>query len=103
MFGFVSRTRKYETPRENRFKVGLQPDKKKKKHKLKEITTLNTLIGLLRWSRLPFAIKTASHVFQRAIEKIILGKVDNEIIYQDDICLGSCTREELKSKAGQDL
>ena len=42
--------------------------------KIKEITTLNTLMGLLRCSRLPLGIKTSSHVFQRAIEKILLGK-----------------------------
>ena len=34
-------------------------------------------------------IKTASHIFQIAIEKILFGKVDNIIIYQDDICLGA--------------
>ena len=66
--------------------------------KFKEITTLNTPMGLLRWSRLPFGIKIASHIFQRAIEKIFLGKVDNIMINQDDIYLAACTREELKSK-----
>ena len=71
--------------------------------KFKEITTLNPPIGLLRWSRLPFGIKTACHIFQRAIEKILLGKVDNIIIYQDDICLAACTRRELKSKTEQVL
>ena len=71
--------------------------------KFKEITTLNTPIGLLRWSHLPFEIKTACHTFQSAIEKILLGKVDNIIIYQDDICLGAHTREELKSKTEQVL
>ena len=60
-------------------------------------------MGLLRWSCLPFGIKTASYVFQRAIEKILLGKVDNIIIYQDDICLKDRTREELKSKTEQVL
>ena len=69
--------------------------------KFKEITSLNTPMGLLRWSCLPLRIKTASHIFQRAIEKILLGKVDNIIIYQNDICLGACTREELKSKTEQ--
>ena len=39
--------------------------------KFKEIITLNTPMGLLRWSHLPFGIKTACHVFQRAIEKIL--------------------------------
>ena len=60
-------------------------------------------MGLLSWSHLPFGIKTASHIFQRAIKKILLRKVDNIIIYQDDICLGACTREELKSKTEQVL
>ena len=60
-------------------------------------------MGLLRWSNLAFQIKTASHVFQRAIEKIFLGKMDNIIIYQDDICLGAHTREEVKSKTEQVL
>nr|XP_047139127.1 uncharacterized protein K02A2.6-like [Hydra vulgaris] len=36
-----------------------------------EITTVNTPIGLLRWTRLPFGIKTASAVFQRAIESVL--------------------------------
>ena len=62
------------------------------KDKLKEITTLNTPKALLRWSCLSLGIKTASHIFQRAIEKILLGKVDNILIYQDDICLAARTR-----------
>ena len=66
--------------------------------KFKEIIKLNTPIGLLRWSRLLFGIKTARHIFQRAVEKILLGKVDNILIYQDDICLATRTREELNSK-----
>ena len=72
-------------------------------NKFKEIATLNTPMGLLRGSCLLFGIKTASHIFQRAIEKILFGKVDNIMIYQDDICLGAHTREELKSKTEQVL
>ena len=67
-----------------------------------EIITLNTPMGLLRWSRLLLGIKTARHIFQRAIEKL-LGEVDNIIIYQDDICLETRTSEELKSKTDQVL
>ena len=55
----------------------------------------------MKWSRLPFGIKTACHIFQRTIEKILSGKVDNIILYQDDICQGARTREELKSKTEQ--
>ena len=94
MFGFISLTKyrnyqsqtgKYETLCENQFKVSqIEVD-----NKFKEITTLNTQMGLLRWSRLLFGIKTASHISQRSIEKILLEKVDNIIIYQDDICLGA--------------
>ena len=39
--------------------------------KFKEITTLNTPTGILRWSRSSFGIITASHIFQRVIEKIL--------------------------------
>ena len=60
-------------------------------------------MGLLRWSCLPFGIKTASDIFQRAIEKILLGKVDNILIFQDYICLAAHTREELKNKTEQIL
>ena len=48
------------------------------------ITTMNMPIGLLRWTRLPFGIKTASAQFQSAIEKTI-GEIPHSIIYQDDI------------------
>ena len=65
-------------------------------NKFKEITTLNIPMGLLRWSRLPFGIKTASHIFQKAIEKILFDKII--IRYQEDLCLRACNREELKSK-----
>ena len=71
--------------------------------KFKVITTLNTPMRLLRWSHLLFGIKTVNHIFQRATEKILLGKVDNIIIHQDNICLGSCTRKELKNKTEQVL
>ena len=71
--------------------------------KFKEITTLNTPMGLLRWSHLLFGIKTACHIFQRAIKNILLRKVDNIMIYQDIVYLGAHTREELKSKTEQVL
>ena len=43
-------------------------------NKFNETTTLNTPMGLLRWSCLPFRIKTARHIFQRGIEKILFIK-----------------------------
>ena len=69
----------------------------------KEVTTINTPIGLLRWTRLPFGVKTSSHIFQRTIEGILLGKIKNMVIYQDDICVGASTKEELKYKVVQIL
>ena len=65
----------------------------------REITTLNTPIGLVRWTRLPFGIKTASAQFQRIIERIVSDDIANVVIYQDDICIGARTVEELKTKA----
>ena len=36
----------------------------------KEVTTINTPIGLLKWIRVPYGIKTARAIFQRAIEQV---------------------------------
>lgn len=63
-----------------------------------EITTMNTPIGLLRWTRLPFGIKTASAQFQAAMEKAIGSVVDGIVIYQDDICIGAVSFLELEQK-----
>jgi hypothetical protein len=64
----------------------------------KEITTINTPIGLLRWTRLPFGIKTASAQFQAAIEKTLGEKVQNIIIFQDDILIGGKNEKQLMEK-----
>ena len=37
----------------------------------KEVTTINTPIGLLKWRKMPYGIKTASAIFQRAIEQVL--------------------------------
>ena len=39
----------------------------------KEVMTINTLIGRLKWRMMPYGIKTASAIFQRAIE-LVLGE-----------------------------
>mgnify|MGYP000566095849 CR=1 FL=1 len=64
----------------------------------KEITTTNTPIGLLRWTCLPYGIKTASAIFQRALENTLEGKNEEIIIYQDDVCIGAKTLSELREK-----
>ncbi|XP_047135337.1 uncharacterized protein LOC124812559 [Hydra vulgaris] len=62
------------------------------------LETVNTPIGLLRWTCLPFGIKTASVIFQRAIESVVSDIIPNMIIFQDDTCVSAKNAEELKSK-----
>ena len=62
------------------------------------ITTINTPIGLLRWTCLPYGIKTASAIFQRAIESTIGTDTSGIIIYQDDICIGDESLDALRMK-----
>jgi len=69
----------------------------------REITTINTPLGLLRWTCLPYGIKTASAIFQRAIEATIGNDNDNLVIYQDDICIGAKSKEDLQKKLGEIL
>nr|XP_012559948.1 uncharacterized protein K02A2.6-like [Hydra vulgaris] len=69
----------------------------------REITTVNTPIGLLRWTCLPFGIKTASAIFQRAIESVVGDIIPNLIIFQDDICICVKNAEELKSNLNKIL
>ena len=44
----------------------------------REITTINTPIGLLRWTRLPYGVKTASAQFQAAME-VTLGNTERSL------------------------
>lgn len=68
----------------------------------KEVTTINTPIGLLRWKRMPYGIKTASAVFQRAIEQV-LENMKTMICYQDNICIGATNEKELKKENRHNL
>jgi len=65
----------------------------------REITTINTPIGLLRWTRLPFGIKTASAQFQAAMEKTI-GDLPNQVLYQDDVLVGAGSESQLNERTG---
>ena len=69
----------------------------------RELTTVNTPIGLVRWKVLPEGIKTASAIFQKAIETTIGVDITNCVAYQDDICCGAKTKEELQTKLAQIL
>ena len=61
----------------------------------KDITTINTSIGLLRYTRMSYDIKITSAIFQRGIEKTLLDNIKNKIVYQNDICLGVATQDDV--------
>ena len=70
-------------------------------NKFKEITTLNTLMRLLRWCHLPFGIKTAGHIFQSHWENLKKNGQDDNISRQ--YMPRSPHQKELKSKTEQVL
>ena len=54
-----------------------------------KVTIINKPIGLLKWRRMPYGIKTASVIFQRAIEQVRGEDIKNMVCYQDDKCIGA--------------
>ena len=42
--------------------------------------------------------KTASAIFQRAIEQVLGEDIKNMVCYQDDICIRATNENELKKK-----
>ena len=52
----------------------------------KALTTLNTPMGLFRWTRLPFGISSSPGIFQELIDKTLAG-IPNCVSYLDDILL----------------
>ena len=57
---------------------------------------INTLIGLLKWKRMPYRIKIDSAIFQSPFGKVLREDVKN-ICNQDDICIGATNENELKN------
>ena len=55
-------------------------------------------IGLLKWKRMPYGIKTASAIFQMTIEQVLGEVMKNMVCYQDGICIGATNENELKRK-----
>ena len=47
----------------------------------KEVTTINTPVGLLKWKSMSHGIKTASTTFQRAIEQVLGEDIKNMVCY----------------------
>ena len=66
----------------------------------RELITVNTPIGLVRWKVLPEGIKTASAIFQKAIETTIGADITNCVAYQDDICCGAQNQRRTPNKIG---
>ena len=64
----------------------------------KVVTMINTQIGLVKWKRMPYGIKTASTIFQKAIKQVLGVDIKNMVCYQDDICIGATNNNELKKK-----
>lgn len=61
--------------------------------KSQEYLTINTQKGLMRYTRLPFGVKTAPAIFQRAMDNM-LGNLPLVKTYMDDILIGGNTREK---------
>lgn len=61
--------------------------------KSRELLTLVTHRGLVQYTRLPFGIKTAPSLWQRAVERV-LGDIKGIHIYYDDILVAGRTVEE---------
>ena len=47
---------------------------------------------------MPYGIKTARAIFQRAIEQVLGEDIKNMACYQDDICVEATNENELKKK-----
>ena len=59
--------------------------------------TINTLRGLMRYTRLPFGIKAAPGIFQRTIESVLRG-VPHCVAYFDDVLItGADDNEHIKN------
>ena len=52
---------------------------------------------------MPYGIKTASAIFQKAIGQVLGEDMKNMICYQDDICIGATNENELKRNAGMTI
>ncbi|XP_043192222.1 uncharacterized protein K02A2.6-like isoform X1 [Amphibalanus amphitrite] len=59
----------------------------------RDVLTVNTPKGLMRYSRLPFGLNSAVSLFQREIERV-LRDLPGVVAYLDDILISSRTTEE---------
>ncbi|PAA85528.1 hypothetical protein BOX15_Mlig018181g1 [Macrostomum lignano] len=68
--------------------------------KSREVTTIATPLGLFRYTRLVPGLKSASAIFQKAMETT-LEEVSGKVIYQDEILIGGQSAEGLKAKVDE--
>ena len=60
----------------------------------RDFTAIRTVIGLLRYVRLPQGLKNSPAVFQRTVNTILGGRKGRDVwAFMDDISLGTCTAE----------
>ena len=64
----------------------------------KEVTTINTPIGLTKIEKMPYGVKTASAIFQSAIESFFGEDIKNMVCYKENTCIGTINENELKKK-----
>ena len=64
-----------------------------------KLVTINTHIGLYRYTRLPFGVASAPAIFQRAMDVVLQG-VPNAMCYLDDIMVtGASDQQHLSTLA----
>ncbi|KAL5502973.1 hypothetical protein EMCRGX_G009841 [Ephydatia muelleri] len=61
----------------------------------KEVTTINTQKGLYRFNRLAFGIASASAIWQRAMDQVLMGIPKTQCLLDDIIVAGSSVEEHL--------
>lgn len=62
---------------------------------VRHFTTFMTANGLMRFKRLPFGLSCAPELFQKVMERILVG-CRNKTIYLDDILIYGRSLEELR-------
>ena len=62
----------------------------------REFTTINTHKGLYRFNRLAFGIASAPAIWQRAMEKVLVGILKTQCLLDDIIVAGSSMEEHLR-------
>ncbi|XP_053686710.1 uncharacterized protein K02A2.6-like [Sabethes cyaneus] len=68
----------------------------------RDLTTFLTENGMFRFTRLMFGVNCAPEIFQREMSRI-LEKIENKVVYIDDVLLFGGTLEELRSTVSQVL